>query len=370
MASGGIYQYSSDSGLAGTASLTVGQNIYSASGDITLIITVSSDTTLDFSVFDLTVSFITPDNTIVAASVSLGWNGIFFPNGSLPATLPPIPGSFDPLMVVGINFNETDYTPDSVSSCLSSTPPPPPVTAPSITPGGIVPVNSAVPVIQSGEWVSIYGTNLANTTMTWSGDFPTSLGATTVTVNGKLAYLSFVSPGQINIQVPADPAVGNVPVMVATAAGNTTALVTLAEFAPSFFLLDAIHVAGIIVRSDGSGAYGGGTYDILGPTGTSLGFPTVAAKPGDILELYATGLGPTNPLVPAGQIFSGAASTTSPVKLLINHVSVVPTFAGMTGAGLYQLNVTVPAGLGTGDVPLVATVGGKRTPATVVISLQ
>jgi hypothetical protein len=42
--------------------------------------------------------------------------------------------------------------------------------------------------------------------------------------------------------------------------------VTLAEFAPSFLLRDNKHVAGIIPRSDGSGAYGGGTYDILGPT--------------------------------------------------------------------------------------------------------
>jgi uncharacterized protein (TIGR03437 family) len=143
---------------------------------------------------------------------------------------------------------------------------------------------------------------------------------------------------------------------------------------PSFFLLDAKHVAGIIFRSDGSGAYGGGSYDILGPTGTSLGYPTVAAKPGDIVELYGNGLGPTNPAVPAGQVFYGPAYTTNPITLLINHVSVSPTFAGLTGAGLYQINLTVPAGLGRGDVPgdvpLVATVGGMQTPPTVVISLQ
>jgi len=35
-----------------------------------------------------------------------------------------------------------------------------------------------------------------------------------------------------------------------------------------------------------------------------------------------------------------------------------------------QINLTIPGGLGTGDVPLVATVGGSQTPSTVVIALQ
>ncbi|HTA67116.1 MAG TPA: hypothetical protein VK776_02515, partial [Bryobacteraceae bacterium] len=146
--------------------------------------------------------------------------------------------------------------------------------------------------------------------------------------------------------------------------------VTLAQFGPSFFLLDATHVAGIILRSDGSRAYGGGTYDIIGPTGNSLGYPTVGAKAGDVVELFGTGFGPTNPAVLAGQAFSGAAPTTNPVTLSINNVSVTPAFAGLSGAGLYQLNLTVPAGLGTGDVTLQAKVGGVATPSGVVISLQ
>ena len=82
------------------------------------------------------------------------------------------------------------------------------------------------------------------------------------------------------------------------------------------------------------------------------------------------GLGPTNPTVPAGEAFSGAAQTTNLVILLINKVNVIPSFAGLSGAGLYQINLTVPAGLGTGDVALVATVGGSQTPPNVVISLQ
>jgi uncharacterized protein (TIGR03437 family) len=245
--------------------------------------------------------------------------------------------------------------------------PPPP---PSIFQGGIAPAYSTVATIQPGEWVSIYGTNLASSTATWDGGFPTFLGDTFVAIDGKPAYLSCVSPTQIDLQAPDDTATGPVPVVVTTATGSFTSTVTLAQFAPSFFLLDSKHVAGIILRSNGSGAYGGGSYDILGPTGNSLGYPTVAAKAGDVVELFSVGLGPTNPTVPAGQAFSGAAQTTNLVNLLINKVNVIPSFAGLSGAGLYQINLTVPAGLGTGDVTLVATVGGAETPPNVVISLQ
>ena len=245
-----------------------------------------------------------------------------------------------------------------------------PAASPTITSGGIVPVDGTTATIQPGEWVSIYGTSLASASTTWNGDFPVSLGGTSVTINGESAYLWYVSPGQINLQAPNDTATGTVPVVVTTSVGSTTSTVTLAQFAPSFLLLDSKHVTGIILRSNGSGACGGGTYDIIGPTGSSLGYPTVAAKAGDNVELYALGLGPTHPSVPAGQGFSEAAPTTNPVTLLINNMTVVPSFSGLTGAGLYQLNLTIPSGLGTGDVPLQVTVGGVQTQAGVVISLQ
>jgi uncharacterized protein (TIGR03437 family) len=241
---------------------------------------------------------------------------------------------------------------------------------PSIFPGGTVPAGSAYSAIQPGEWVAIYGANLASSTASWTGNFPMSLGGTSVMIDGNPAYLSYVSPTQINLQAPNDANTGPVPVVVTTAAGVATSTVTLAQFAPSLFLLDGKHVAGIIPRSDGSGAYSGGSYDILGPTGSSLGYPTVAAKAGDVIELYGTGFGPTSPAVTPGQAFSGAASTTNPVQLLINNVGVTPSFAGLSSAGVYQINVTVPAGLGTGDVPLVATVVGAQTATGVVISLQ
>lgn len=242
--------------------------------------------------------------------------------------------------------------------------------APWIAPGRIVPIFSNLNTIQPGEWVSIFGTNLASSTASWNGTFPTSLGGTSVTIDGKAGYLIYVSPTQINLQAPDDTTAGPVPVVVTTAGGNASSTVTLAEFGPSFSLFDTMHAAGIILRPDGSGTQGGGSYDILGPPGNSLGYPTAAAKPGDIVELFGVGFGPTRPAAAAGQAFSGAAPTVNPVNLLINGVSVTPSFAGLSSAGLYQINLTVPPGLGTGDLSLVAGIGGVQTPAGTVISLQ
>jgi len=155
--------------------------------------------------------------------------------------------------------------------------------------------------------MDIYGPNLAATATTWNGDFPLSLGGTNVEINGTPAYIWFVSPGQINVQAPSLTATGSVPVTVTTAGGTATSTVNLAQIPPMFSLLDASHVAGIILRSNGSGAYGGGTYDIVGPTGNSLGYATVAAKAGDTGELFGVGFGPTKPTVPAGVPFSASA---------------------------------------------------------------
>jgi uncharacterized protein (TIGR03437 family) len=241
---------------------------------------------------------------------------------------------------------------------------------PTVTLGGVVPIYGIVPVIQPGELVSIYGTNLAAAPTTWNGDFPTSLGSTSVTIDGKPGYLWYVSSTQINLQAPDDMTTGLVAVVVNTPGGSSTTTVSLAPFAPSFCLLDGKHVAGEIARPNGTGAYGNGSYDVVGPTGSSLGYPTVAAKAGDAVALFVVGLGPTSPPVPSGQAFSGAANVANPVSVFINGVSVTPSFAGLIEAGLYQVNVTIPGGLGTGDVPLQISAGGVLTPTGVVISLQ
>ncbi len=238
--------------------------------------------------------------------------------------------------------------------------------------GGVVPVDSGSSTIQPGSWVSIYGKGLAAGTAVWNGDFPTTLGGVSVMIDGKAAYLWYVSPTQINLQAPADTATGPVNVLVVNSNGSATATVTLSQQGPAFLLLgDGAHAAGIIYTPKGGGSQGGGTYDVLGPSSAGGGFRP--AKAGETISLYGIGFGATNPAVAPGQTYRCLATCATMVTnptVTVGGVTVPLLFVGMVSAGLYQFNLTLPIGLGTGDQALEATVNGVQTPAGVFLPLQ
>ena len=91
-------------------------------------------------------------------------------------TLPTTPGAFQPVL----KNPGTGNSYDGFIARFSL--------APLIASGGIGPIYSISATIQPGEWVSIYGANLAGASATWTGNFPTLLGGTSVTINGKQAY--------------------------------------------------------------------------------------------------------------------------------------------------------------------------------------
>lgn len=241
--------------------------------------------------------------------------------------------------------------------------------APSVAAGGVVPVYSSVATIQPGSWISIYGTGLASATTLWTGNYPTTLGGTSVTINKKPAYLWMVSPTQINLQAPNDTATGPVNVVVTTASGSSTATVTLAAVGPSFSLFPgSSYAAAVILTPDGSGAYGNGAYDLAGPAG-QFSFHTRPVKQGDVVELFGVGFGPTNPAVVAGKTYTGAAPVTNTVTVSIGGVAAQVLFAGMVQSGVYQINIAVPA-VASGDQPLLASVSGMQTPLHVLLTMQ
>jgi uncharacterized protein (TIGR03437 family) len=231
--------------------------------------------------------------------------------------------------------------------------------------GGMVPVYSDQGSVQSGSWVSIYGSNLANATATWNGDFPTSLGGVTVSIDGKLGYLWFVSAGQINVQVPDDTTNGCVPVVVTTANGTVNFQLDLEPQSPSLSLLDNQYVAAVILTPNGSGAYGGGTYDLAGPTG-KYSYNTRPVKRGETIELFAVGLGPTGTPVPAGKLYSGANPITNVLTVGLRTPSstlgVQPSFTGLVSAGLYQINLTIPPNAPTGNVSISLFLNPRGAP--------
>jgi uncharacterized protein (TIGR03437 family) len=101
---------------------------------------------------------------------------------------------------------------------------------------------------------------------------------------------------------------------------------------------------------------------------------TVPAKPGDILILWGTGFGPTNPVPPSGTAVPGDKTYSASVipTVTINNVSATVYGAALASgfAGLYQVAIQVPPALADGDWPIVANVAGVPSPAGIILSVH
>jgi len=215
---------------------------------------------------------------------------------------------------------------------------------------------SGTTAIAPNSFVSIYGSGFAAAPIVWSPvtSLPTSLGGVSVRVNGKDAYVYFASATQINVLTPPDTTVGPVAVEVTTGAGTAKATATMAAVTPSWF------------------AYSGTTLAALFANTATLVGTGRAAKAGDILQLYANGLGATIPAAPTGVVLNTAypLDDLSRVKVLIEGKAATVLFAGLVSSGLYQINVQVPAGIGTGDLQVQMFVDGQETQGGVTLNFQ
>jgi uncharacterized protein (TIGR03437 family) len=265
-----------------------------------------------------------------------------------------------------VTVTATAFADTSKQASVNLTVNPPPQIAPSIS--AVQNGASFLPGFSQGSWITIKGTNLAGTTRIWTGaDFvgnnlPTQLDGVGATVDGKPAYVYYVSPTQLNVLAPADAAQGPVQVQ-ATYAGQTSASVSAVEstFSPAMFMFGPLgqkYVAA--VRSDGQ---------YIGPTNLYPG-ATVPAQAGNIILLYGTGFGPTNPPTNFGQTFAGAPPTANTVTCTIGGVYTNVQFAGLVAPGEYQINIVVPSGLPSGDNLVVLTVGGVTTQANAYLTMQ
>ena len=223
------------------------------------------------------------------------------------------------------------------------------------------------PIIAPNTWVEIKGANLApsNDSLTWQnsdfvhGQMPTTLDGVTVTVNGKAAYMYYVSPSQINILTPPDalPAAPQIVVTNNGAAASATA--SAAKISPSFFLLsDGQHLAA--AHSDGS---------LVGPASSSVpGYTFRPALPGETVLLFANGFGPTSAPVVSGSSTQSGTLTPLP-SVTIGGVAATVVFAGLVSPGLFQFNVTIPNNAPGGDEPILATYEGVATQSGTLLTL-
>jgi uncharacterized protein (TIGR03437 family) len=244
---------------------------------------------------------------------------------------------------------------------------PPPQLAAANNSAGIVNAASYVPTVAAGSIASVFGSNLASVQALASTiPLPTTLALTSFQIGGRAAPLFFVSPSQVNLQIPwelAGQSQASVLATVGSVVSNQQS-VSLAPFAPGLFTFN------------GSGS-SQGTILIAG-TSLFAGPPSVPgsrpAHPGEFISIYATGLGAVS-----NQPATGMAAQSSPLSFTIATPTVTiggtlayVSFSGLApgGVGLYQVNVQVPVGAPTGDaVAVILSIGGVAS-NTVTIAVQ
>ena len=155
--------------------------------------------------------------------------------------------------------------------------------------------------ISSGSWVTIFGENLAPTTRIWrsaeiiGGLLPTDLDGVRVRIDHKPAAVFFISPEQLNVQVPDGIDSGEVMVEVIRDGWPiATAFVNVHDVAPGLFTLNLDNsVFAAAVHLDGQ---------FVGEPSLFGNIPARPARPGNTVLLFGTGFGPTSPGVPAGEV--------------------------------------------------------------------
>ena len=242
--------------------------------------------------------------------------------------------------------------------------------APSATPSGFVsaantPGNSPAP----GSLASLYGTNLASVTAAadLGPPLPFALGGTSMTISNSTVPLLFVSPGQINFQVPWFIISGrtSIPVTLTQGQLSSTTSVIVTPFAPALFT----------TNQQGTGqaaALINGTATIVAPAGDFPG--SRPARKGEFIQLYGTGLG----YVDRTPSLGSASPSTPPAMTLVKPTVSVGggdanvVFSGLSPGfvGLYQVNLQIPQNAPSGPaVPVVLTIGGVMS-NTATIAIQ
>jgi len=216
---------------------------------------------------------------------------------------------------------------------------------PFISADGAVNTASFTPELAPGGLVSVFGRQLAAGEMAAARvPLPTSLSSVSATLDGQRLPLFYVSPSQINAQLPFDMQ-GPATLRVTTPNGTSEISVILSETAPALF-----GAAGGVAHVDGS------------PVTAEL-----PARPGEFISVFLIGLGRVNGAIAPGQAApsSPPLAVRAPVEAQLGDLSIRPVFAGLAPgfAGLYQVNFQIPLALTPGIHPLRIVAGGSPSNA-------
>lgn len=227
-------------------------------------------------------------------------------------------------------------------------------------------------VFAPGSWLEIKGAGLAQSTRSWGGDdfngasAPTSLDGVSVSINGKKAFVAYISPRQVNVQAPADTASGPVSIVVTTAScASAPATAQEAAAAPGLLAPSSFSSGGTqyLVATFPDGFFAGNPNLIAG-------VPFRPAAPGDTISAYGIGFGGVAPSVSPGTV-TGVANSIPNLSVAFGSTPANTTYAGLAPGvvGLYQFNIVVPK-VPDGDYPITFQVGGTKSSQTVYLTVH
>ncbi len=209
---------------------------------------------------------------------------------------------------------------------------------PALDPGGVVNAADYTLGLAAGSFASAFGANLGLVTAGWDaampsyGALPEGVGGVTVRIGGRPAHPSYASPRQVNFLVPGDLPPGRYPVEIVTPRTSVIQEVDVTELAPSLFIL--------AVREDGKRMAA-----------------LQAVEPGQPVELWASGLGPSDPPLDPGAVLDHPRPLRYQPEVTVGGRPAEITYAGLAFAGVWQVNIRVPEGLTPGLAAVELRVG-------------
>jgi len=221
---------------------------------------------------------------------------------------------------------------------------------PEISSDGLVNAACFGPALAPGSLIAVFGRNLAvEDRSALNFPLPVELAGTGVSVEGRPLPLLFVSPNQINAQLPYGIE-GPARLRVSTPNGSMEASLRLTATAPALLYVSASGARlPAIVRQEAG--------EVVSPSSPAMA--------GDTLAIYLVGLGEVAGAIPAGQPAPEhpPLGTRHPVEVRVGGLVLSPIFAGLAPrlAGVYQVNVKLPAELPEGDHPLRVVSNGAAS---------
>lgn len=217
-----------------------------------------------------------------------------------------------------------------------------------LSPQGITDAASFSPFtagISPGEFIVLYGSGLASgTTIASKLPYPTTLGNVQVMINGTPAPLYYVTPTQIAAIVPYNvsytPTNGVLPIAGIQVINNNSSSNVVTQFinqtTPGIFSLTANGL------NDGAIEHG-----LTGQVVTAKN----PAQPGETVAIYMSGLGATQNPITEGTAGTGVNNSVATIYAYVGGTQATVAYAGLAPylAGLYQVNVTVPANATAGE---------------------